>query len=72
MTSTDAAGAYAFPNLGAGNIAYKLLGALSQAALVGPIVLGMRKPVNVLPQDATVDTIVHITSITVARVEGER
>jgi malate dehydrogenase (oxaloacetate-decarboxylating)(NADP+) len=61
-----------FPNLGAGNIAYKMLGALSDAALIGPIVLGMRKPVNVIPQDATVDTIVHITAITVARIEGER
>ena len=61
-----------FPSLGAGNIAYKLLGAMSAAELIGPIVLGMRKPVNVIPQDASVDTIVHITAITVARIEGER
>ena len=73
FTTLDApANVLIFPSLGAGNIAYKLLGAMSAAELIGPIVLGMRKPVNVIPQDASVDTIVHITAITVARIEGER
>jgi len=35
--------------------------------VIGPIVLGMKKPVNVLQQGANVDAIVHITAITVAR-----
>jgi malate dehydrogenase (oxaloacetate-decarboxylating)(NADP+) len=61
-----------FPTLGAGNVGYKLLGELSDAALIGPIVLGMRKPVNVIPQDASVDTIAHITAITVARADRDR
>ena len=73
FTTLDApANVLIFPSLGAGNIAYKLLGAMSAAELIGPIVLGMHKPVNVIPQDASVDTIVHITAITVARIEGER
>jgi malate dehydrogenase (oxaloacetate-decarboxylating)(NADP+) len=54
-----------FPNLDAGNIAYKLLSSLGSAA-IGPIVLGMNKPVNVLQQNASVSTIVHMTSLTVA------
>ncbi|MEO0326137.1 MAG: phosphate acyltransferase, partial [Myxococcota bacterium] len=58
-----------FPNLGAGNIAYKLLASFG-AELVGPLVLGMRKPVNVLQQGTTVGTIVHMASLTVARAKG--
>jgi len=61
-----------FPNLDAGNIGYKLLASLSDSPVIGPIVLGLRKPVNVLQQGASVDDIVHITAITVARVEAER
>ena len=56
-----------FPNLDAGNAAYKLLAATGGAEIIGPIVLGMRKQVNVLQQGATVDAIVHMTAITVAR-----
>jgi malate dehydrogenase (oxaloacetate-decarboxylating)(NADP+) len=61
-----AANVLIFPNLDAGNAAYKLLGA-SGADITGPMVLGMRKPVNVLQQGANVDAIVHMTAITVAR-----
>ncbi len=56
-----------FPNLDAGNAAYKLLAASGGAEVVGPIVMGMKKPVNVLQQGASVDAIVHMTAITAAR-----
>jgi malate dehydrogenase (oxaloacetate-decarboxylating)(NADP+) len=62
-----AANVLIFPNLDAGNAAYKLLAATGGAELIGPIVLGMRKQVNVLQQGASVDAIVHMTAITVAR-----
>jgi malate dehydrogenase (oxaloacetate-decarboxylating)(NADP+) len=55
-----------FPNLDAGNAAYKLLGSVG-AEIVGPIVLGLHKAVSVLQQGASVDSIVHMTAITVAR-----
>jgi malate dehydrogenase (oxaloacetate-decarboxylating)(NADP+) len=61
-----------FPNLDAGNAAYKLLSVTGAADVIGPIVLGLRKPVNVLQQGATVDAIVHMTSITVARAIRQR
>ncbi|HET9956347.1 MAG TPA: NADP-dependent malic enzyme [Polyangiaceae bacterium] len=56
-----------FPNLDAGNAAYKIVAASGEADVVGPIVMGMRRPVNVLQQGASVDAIVHMTAITVAR-----
>jgi malate dehydrogenase (oxaloacetate-decarboxylating)(NADP+) len=62
-----AANVLIFPNLDAGNAAYKLLSASGGAEVIGPIVMGMRKQVNVLQQGATVDGIVHMTAITVAR-----
>ena len=61
-----------FPNLDAGNAAYKLLQVTGAADVVGPMVLGLRKPVNVLQQGASVDAIVHMTSITVARAVRQR
>jgi malate dehydrogenase (oxaloacetate-decarboxylating)(NADP+) len=61
-----AANVLIFPNLDAGNIAYKLLSAFGGAQAVGPILLGMRRPVTVLQQNSSVDTIVHMAAITVA------
>ena len=53
-----------FPNLDAGNAAYKLLAVTGGADVIGPMVLGLRKPINVLQQGASVDAIVHMTAIT--------
>ncbi|NOY90473.1 MAG: NADP-dependent malic enzyme [Deltaproteobacteria bacterium] len=66
-TLTKPANVLIFPNLGAGNIAYKLLRAAGDAEIIGPLVLGMRRAVNVLQQEASVSTIVHMTAITSAR-----
>jgi malate dehydrogenase (oxaloacetate-decarboxylating)(NADP+) len=55
-----------FPGLDAGNIAYKLLYAFGGAEAIGPILLGMRKPVTVLQRNSSVDTIVNMAAITVA------
>ena len=61
-----AANVLIFPNLDAGNIAYKLLSSFGGAEAVGPILLGMKKPVTVLSQNSPVETIVHMAAITVA------
>ncbi|HVV49952.1 MAG TPA: NADP-dependent malic enzyme [Polyangia bacterium] len=65
---TDEANVLVFPSLAAGNAAYKVLAALGGATAIGPILLGVNKPVTVLPRDANVDTIVSMTAYTVARV----
>jgi malate dehydrogenase (oxaloacetate-decarboxylating)(NADP+) len=64
---TGAANVLIFPNLDAGNIGYKLLAATGGGEVIGPLVLGMKRTVNVLQQGASVSTIVHMTAITAAR-----
>jgi len=54
-----------FPNLDSANITYKLLKELNQAENIGPIMMGMKKPVHILQLDATVDEIVNMTAIAV-------
>jgi malate dehydrogenase (oxaloacetate-decarboxylating)(NADP+) len=66
-TLEGAANVLIFPNLDAGNAAYKLLAVAGGAEVVGPILLGVSKPVSVLQQNASVDAIVHMTAITVSR-----
>ena len=62
-----------FPTLDAGNIAYKLMGHLAGAELVGPILSGMNKPVNVLERDCGVRAVVNIVALTVLQsVEAAR
>lgn len=65
---TDAANVLIFPSLAAGNAAYKVLSALGGALAVGPILLGIRKPVTVLPRDVSVEMIVNMTAYTVTKV----
>ncbi len=54
-----------FPNLDSANITYKLLKELNKAESIGPIMMGMRKPVHILQLDASVDEIVNMTAIAV-------
>ncbi|WP_281846133.1 NADP-dependent malic enzyme [Olleya namhaensis] len=54
-----------FPNLESANITYKLLKELNKAESVGPIMMGMRKPVHILQLHASVDEIVNMTAIAV-------
>lgn len=58
-----------FPNLSAANTSYKLLGQLGGAELVGPILVGMNKPVHILQRSADVNEIVHMASIAVLDVQ---
>ncbi len=54
-----------FPNLDSANIAYKLMARIGQATVIGPILMGMSKPVHVLQRGATVDDIYNMTAIAV-------
>jgi malate dehydrogenase (oxaloacetate-decarboxylating)(NADP+) len=60
-----AANTLIFPNLESGNIAYKLLQEIGGAEAVGPILLGLKKPVHVLQLDSSVREIVNMITIAV-------
>jgi malate dehydrogenase (oxaloacetate-decarboxylating)(NADP+) len=55
-----------FPDLTSANIAYKLLHRLGGAEVVGPILVGTRKPAHILHQASEVRDIVNLTAIAVA------
>jgi malate dehydrogenase (oxaloacetate-decarboxylating)(NADP+) len=54
-----------FPDLNSANIAYKLLAKIGGGETLGPILMGMSKPVHLLTRDAEVEEIVNVTAIAV-------
>ncbi|MDC1505189.1 NADP-dependent malic enzyme [Winogradskyella sp.] len=58
-----------FPNLDTANITYKLLKELNKAESIGPIMIGMRKPVHILQLGASVDEIVNMVTVAVVDVQ---
>jgi malate dehydrogenase (oxaloacetate-decarboxylating)(NADP+) len=61
-----------FPSLEAANVAYKLLQHLGRAVAIGPILVGMAKPVHVLSRGAEVTDIVNIAAIAVVDAQDAR
>lgn len=60
-----AANTIIFPNLSTGNIAYKLVQELSTHEVIGPILMGLDKPVHILPIGSKVTDIVNMVAIAV-------
>lgn len=58
-----------FPTLDAGNIAYKLLASLGGAQLIGPVLMGLSRPVHVLQRDSSVSDIVNLAALATIEVQ---
>jgi malate dehydrogenase (oxaloacetate-decarboxylating)(NADP+) len=67
----DPANVLIFPNLEAGNVAYKLLEELGGADAVGPMLVGMDCPVHVVQRGDDVEDIVHLAGVAVVDAQTE-
>lgn len=61
-----------FPSLEAGNIAYKLLQEMGAAEAIGPVLLGMKKPVHILQLGSSVREIVNMVTIAVVDAQSRK
>lgn len=61
----EAANTLIFPSLSAGNICYKLLQELGTAEAIGPVLLGMNKPVHIVQLGSSVREIVNMIAVAV-------
>ena len=61
-----------FPNLDAANITYKVIKELDGAKSIGPIMMGMDKPVHVLQLKASVEEIVNMSAIAVVDAQSRK
>jgi malate dehydrogenase (oxaloacetate-decarboxylating)(NADP+) len=58
-----------FPDLASGNISYKLLQEIGGAEAIGPILMGMRKPVHILQLGSSIREIVNMVAIAVVEAQ---
>jgi malate dehydrogenase (oxaloacetate-decarboxylating)(NADP+) len=63
---------FIFPNLAAGNIAYKLMQELGGSEAIGPVLIGLNKPVHVLQLGSSVREIVNMITIAVVDAQNKK
>lgn len=61
-----------FPNLASGNIAYKLIQEMGEAEAIGPILIGMKKPVHIVQLGSSVREIVNMVTIAVVDAQARK
>jgi malate dehydrogenase (oxaloacetate-decarboxylating)(NADP+) len=71
-TLREDANVFIFPNLDAANICYQALERIAGAEVIGPVLLGMHRPVNVLQMGCSVQAIVNLAAITALRAQGDQ
>jgi malate dehydrogenase (oxaloacetate-decarboxylating)(NADP+) len=63
---------FIFPNLASGNIAYKLMQELGGAEAIGPVLMGLKKPVHILQLGSSVREIVNMITIAVVDAQNKK
>ena len=61
-----------FPNLASGNIAYKLIQEMGGAEAIGPVLIGLKKPVHILQLGSSVREIVNMVTIAVMDAQAKK
>jgi malate dehydrogenase (oxaloacetate-decarboxylating)(NADP+) len=61
-----------FPDLASCNIAYKLMNRLAGAKIVGPLLMGIDRPFNVLQRNCEVENVVDLIAITAVQAQMHR
>ena len=59
-----------FPNLDSGNIAYKLIQQLSEGEVLGPFLMGVRRPANVLQRTCSVEDVINTIVLTAVEAQN--
>ena len=59
-----------FPNLDSGNVAYKMMQEIGNAQVIGPVLMGLRKPIHILQLESSEKEIVNMAAI--ACVDAQR
>lgn len=58
-----------FPNLASGNLSYKIMRGIENSKIIGPVLMGVNKPVHILQMRSTIDEIVNMATIAVLDVQ---
>ena len=61
-----------FPNLDSGNIAYKLVQQLGAGEVIGPLLVGIKKPANILQRTCSVEDVINTSVLTALKVHFSR
>lgn len=69
---SEGANTLIFPNLDSGNISYKLIQEMGGAEAIGPVLLGMKKPVHILQLGSSVREIVNMVTIAVVDAQSRK